>query len=116
MRVAKAKAKAKKKQQKQQQQSSTNGGSSSSSGTGATGGTGGVTRPTPGGNRITSNSVPRVRQPSVPKAPVPATKPPSVPKVLSRSAALAKCAADGLVNNPLSSTDPFDKCVFNLTH
>jgi hypothetical protein len=114
LRVAKAKAKAKKKQQ--QQSSSTNvGGSSSSSGTGTTGGTGSVPEPTSGGNRTTSGSVPRVKQPSVPKAPVPSTKP-SVPQVLSRTAAVAKCAADGLVNNPLSSTDAFDKCVFNLTH
>ncbi len=52
----------------------------------------------------------------MPKAPVPSTKPPSVPKVLSKSEAVAACLAKGLANNPLASNDPFDKCVFNLTH
>jgi membrane-bound lytic murein transglycosylase B len=118
MRLAKAKAKSKKKLQKQQQQQQqqSDGGSSSSSGTGVTGGTGRVPGPTSDGGRTTSKSVPDVPQPSVPKAPVPSTKPPSVPKVLSKSEAVAACLAKGLANNPLASNDPFDKCVFNLTH
>ena len=117
LRFAKAKAKAKKKQQQQQQQSSTDGGSSSSSGTGTTGGSRGVTKPAAGGGGgNVSKSAPALPKASVPRAPAPSTKPPSVPKLLSKSEAVAACLAKGLVNNPLSSNDPFDKCVFDLTH
>jgi len=118
LRSAKVKAKAKKKLQKQQQQSSADGGSSSSSGTGTTGGTGGsVPKPAAGGGGGTvSKSAPALPKASVPSAPAPATKPPSGPKLLSKSEAVAACLAKGLVNDPLASNDPFDKCVFDLTH
>jgi membrane-bound lytic murein transglycosylase B len=114
LRFAKAKAKAKKKQQ-----SSSNGGSgggSSSSGTGATGGNGGVPTPSSAPAPRSSNPIGDATKAAggvVTKIPTPK---PAVPKVLSRADALVKCAAKGLVDNPLKSDDPFDKCVFDLTH
>jgi hypothetical protein len=122
MKVAKAKAKAKK---KQQSSSGSGGSSSSSSGTGTTGTTGGTTGGTGGaGGALPSGGSTTGSDPvgdatkaaggTVTKITDPVTS--AVPKVLSQAEAVAACLAKGLVNNPLSSSDPFDKCVFNLTH
>jgi len=116
LRFAKAKAKAKKKQEQQSSSNSGGGGGSSSSGTGATGGTGPVPTPSSAPAPRSSNPVGDATKATggvVPKIPTPK---PSAPPVLSRAEALVKCAAKGLVDNPLKSDDPFDKCVFDLTH
>jgi membrane-bound lytic murein transglycosylase B len=39
-----------------------------------------------------------------------------VNQVLTVAEATLKCTSQGLVNNPLASDDPFDKCVYNYTH
>ena len=120
LKSAKAKAKAKKKRQ-----AATGGesGGSSSSGTGTTG-TNGTTGGTGGGGNLPSSGPTTRTKPlsdatkaaggTVTKVAAPVTS--AVPKVLSRTQAVAACLAKGLVNSPLSSTDPFDKCVFDLTH
>ena len=116
LRFAKAKAKAKKKQEQQSSSNSGSGSGSSSSGTGATGGTGPVPTPSSAPTPRSSNPVGDATKATggvVPKIPTPK---PSAPPVLSRAEALVKCAAKGLVDNPLKSDDPFDKCVFDLTH
>jgi hypothetical protein len=41
---------------------------------------------------------------------------PSLPPVLSLTQAIAKCTAEGKVDNPLESNDPFDQCVYAYTH
>jgi hypothetical protein len=113
LRFAKAKAKAKKKQQSSSSNGSGSG--SSSSGTGATGGTGSVPAPSSTPTPRSSNPVGDATKPAggvVTKIPTPK---PTV-QVISRADALVKCAAKGLVDNPLKSDDPFDKCVFDLTH
>ena len=60
---------------------------------------------------------------SLPSSPLP-TKLPSLPSptlppvsdVLTLAEAKAQCLLDGYVDNPLSSTDPYDKCVYDYTH
>jgi hypothetical protein len=36
--------------------------------------------------------------------------------VLTLVQAQAQCLLDGYVDNPLSSTDPYDECVYQYTH
>ena len=121
LKSAKAKAKAKKKRQATSGGGS--GGGSSSSGTGTTG-TNGTPGGTGGGGNLPSGASTTGTKPlsdatkaaggTVTKVTAPVTS--AVPKVLNRTQAVAACLAKGLVNSPLSSTDPFDKCVFDLTH
>jgi hypothetical protein len=42
--------------------------------------------------------------------------PTSLPTLLTKAQALVQCAAEGLVDNPLDPNDPFDQCVYDLTH
>lgn len=99
---------------------------------------------TPGGGSSTTPANPPATQPSNPPAPQPSSPPsnptnpgggtptlpvpvpttlpplptPSVPpvdEVLTLAQATAQCLAEGLIDNPLSSTDAFDKCVSALT-
>jgi membrane-bound lytic murein transglycosylase B len=46
----------------------------------------------------------------------PTLLPSDTPTILTRAQAVARCLAKGLVNDPLDPNDPFDRCVYNLTH
>lgn len=82
----------------------TSGGTTSDLGSTLNGVTGGLTGGggTSGGTTTTS--------------PSPTPTPDPVSTTLTKTQAIAQCTAQGLVDNPLSSTDAFDKCVYNLTH
>ncbi len=96
---------------------------------GSDGGGGGSSDPTPTDPAPTTPSNPAPTNPPdnpAPSTPSPTPKPPKVPKppstgvppvddTISLAEAKAKCLAKGLVDNPLSSTDAFDKCVLGLT-
>jgi hypothetical protein len=47
---------------------------------------------------------------------LPSSLPTDVPTILTRAEAIARCLAEGLVDNPLDPGDAFDRCVFDLTH
>jgi membrane-bound lytic murein transglycosylase B len=51
-----------------------------------------------------------------PTVTVPTLPPLPTPTILTRAEAVVRCLAKGLVDNPLSPNDAFDKCVFDLTH
>jgi membrane-bound lytic murein transglycosylase B len=71
------------------------------------------TSPTnPGGGGGDDNPVPST--PSVPPLPTPSIPP--VDDVLTAAEAIAKCTAEGYIDNPLSDDDAFDKCVYDYTH
>lgn len=67
---------------------------------------------TPGGDGGGSNPVPNT--PTVPPLPTPSVPP--VDEVLTTAEAIAKCTAEGYVDNPLNDNDAFDKCVYGYTH
>jgi len=72
--------------------------------TGAGGGTGGT-----GGGGAT-----HAPAPSLP--PLPSTSVSPIDAILTQAQATAQCTLEGYINNPLSSNDPFDKCVYDYTH
>jgi hypothetical protein len=53
--------------------------------------------------------------PTVTLPPLPSTSVDPVDEVLTLAQAIVQCTLDGFVDNPLSSTDPFDKCVKEYT-
>lgn len=71
-----------------------------------------VPPPPPG----TPNPVPTLPPVPVTIPPLPTTSIPPVDAVLTVAQAIVQCTLDGYINNPLSSTDPFDKCVTRYTH
>jgi len=52
--------------------------------------------------------------PSLP--PLPSTSVSPVDAILTQVQAVAQCTLEGYVNNPLSSNDAFDQCVYDYTH
>lgn len=58
---------------------------------------------------------PTLPLPSVSLPPLPSTSIDPVDQVLTLAQAIVQCTLDGFVDNPLSSTDPFDKCVKEYT-
>jgi membrane-bound lytic murein transglycosylase B len=49
-------------------------------------------------------------------SPSPSPSPDPVTKLLTYTEAALKCTSQGLIDNPLSTTDPFDKCVYDYMH
>jgi len=47
---------------------------------------------------------------------LPSSLPTDVPTILTQAEAIARCLAEGLVDNPLDPSDAFDRCVYDLTH
>ncbi len=70
------------------------------------------TPPTPGNPGGGTPSLP-VPTPTLPPLPTPSIPP--VDEVLTLAQAIAQCTLEGYVDNPLSSTDDFDKCVKGYT-
>ncbi|MGZ4454960.1 MAG: lytic transglycosylase domain-containing protein [Nocardioides sp.] len=62
-----------------------------------------------------TSPLPTLPVPTPTLPPLPSPSVPPVDQVLTLAQAVAQCTADGLVDNPLSSTDAFDKCVAELT-
>jgi membrane-bound lytic murein transglycosylase B len=60
-------------------------------------------------------SLPTLLPTSLPTS-LPTLLPTSLPTLLTVAQAILQCTAEGLVDNPLVSNDPFDQCVYNLTH
>jgi membrane-bound lytic murein transglycosylase B len=85
--------------------------STSPTGGPTTGPTGGPTHAPTGVPTSTSTS-------SLPSLPVslPTTLPTVITTILTQAQAVVQCVAEGLVDNPLSSNDAFDQCVYDLTH
>jgi membrane-bound lytic murein transglycosylase B len=78
-----------------------------------------TTGPT-GGPTVDPTGVPTSAPVSIPTLTLPTVSLPSatvsVPPVLTKAEAVAQCLAEGLVDNPLDPNDPFDQCVYDLTH
>jgi membrane-bound lytic murein transglycosylase B len=66
------------------------------------------TPPAPGGGGGGGGGLPN--PPSLPNNPAPSP----VPNVMTHAKAVAQCLEQGLIDNPLSNTDAFDKCVNDL--
>jgi membrane-bound lytic murein transglycosylase B len=47
---------------------------------------------------------------------LPTSIPTTLPTLLTQTQAIAQCSAEGLVDDPLNPNDPFDQCVYDLTH